>query len=116
MDVAYIYTESITADFNLFLLCQPSFNVPILLLWVVKTYSTSICCLNNQCVKYANLFQSKIFLLMNLFSGMYFFNTYLAWTLSVRIHTLSLLLSAQIIHGYIKINITQFSVKAGNLT
>ena len=29
---------SITADFNLFLLCQPSFNVPILLLWVVKTY------------------------------------------------------------------------------
>ena len=38
---------------------------------------------------------------MNLFSGMYFFlNTYLAWTLSVRIHTLSLLLSAQIIHGF----------------
>ena len=30
---------SITADFNLFLLCQPSFNVPILLLWVVKTYT-----------------------------------------------------------------------------
>ena len=28
---------SITADFNLFLLCQPSFNVPILLLWVVIT-------------------------------------------------------------------------------
>ena len=29
-----------------------------------------------------------------------FLNTYLAWTLSVRIHTLSLLLSAQIIHGF----------------
>ena len=29
---------SITPDFNLFLLCPPSFNVPILLLWVVKTY------------------------------------------------------------------------------
>ena len=29
---------SITADFNLLLLCLPSFNVPILLLWVVKTY------------------------------------------------------------------------------
>ena len=28
------------------------------------------------------------------------FNTYLGWTLSVRIHTLSLLLSAQIIHGF----------------
>ena len=27
---------SITADFNLFLLCSPSFNVPILLLWIVK--------------------------------------------------------------------------------
>ena len=39
-------------------------------------------------MKYANLFHSKIFLLINLFSGMYFFNTYIAWTLSVRIHTL----------------------------
>ena len=29
---------SITADFNLFLVYSPSFNIPILLLWVVKTY------------------------------------------------------------------------------
>ena len=29
-----------------------------------------------------------------------FFNNHLAWTLSVRIRTLSLLLSAQIIHGF----------------
>ena len=29
---------SITADLNLFLLYPPSFNLPILLLWVVKTY------------------------------------------------------------------------------
>ena len=46
MDVSLLWTwrgihlhrdaTSITADFNLFLLCQPSFNVPILLLWVVK--------------------------------------------------------------------------------
>ena len=27
---------SITADFNLILLCPPCFSVPILLLWVVK--------------------------------------------------------------------------------
>ena len=55
---------------------------------------------------------------MNLFSGMYFF-TYLAWTLSVTQDTYTTGKSSSECSNntwfYIKINITQFSVKAGNL-
>ena len=92
---------SITADFNLFLLCQPSFNVPILLLWVVKTYIQLPFAVWTIGVSNMQIyFYSKYFYWWTCSAGCTFFNTYRAWTLSVRIHTLSLLLSAQIIHGF----------------
>ena len=96
---------SITADFNLFLLCPPSFNVPILLLQVVKTYiQLPICCLFEQpvcqiCKKNSLQNISTDELVQRDVS---FFDTYLAQTLSVRIilYTLSILLSAQIMIGF----------------
>ena len=98
---------SITADFNLFLLCQPSFNVPILLLWVVKhkfnfhlLFEQSVCqiCkfISIQNISTDELVQRDVLFLILTLLGLCKSSSECSnntWF-------------------YIKINITQFSVKA----
>ena len=111
---------SITADFNLFLLCQPSFNVPILLLWVVKTYIFNFHLLFEQSVCQICKFTS----IQNISTDelvqrdvLFLILTLLGLCLSGYNHTYTKSSSecSNNTWFYIKINITQFSVKAGNL-
>ena len=101
---------SITADFNLFLLFQPSFNVPILLLWVVKTYiqlpyAVQICkFISIQNISTNDLVQRDVLFLILTLLG-----------LCLSGYTKSSSECSNNIWFYIKINISQFSVKAGNL-
>ncbi len=83
---------SITADFNMLLLCPPSFNVPILLLWVVITYIQLTYAVSTTSVSNMQIYLTpKCCYWWTCSTGCKFFlNTYPAYTLSVRIHTLSL--------------------------